>query len=135
MIFAACFFSVLNTEGFQLTGSILLAFSLYASACSFRDYYNPMLQGLLVIALLISFFYFLTKTNAADWQFPLVTEENQGLLPVSGMVQAAIVHILCLLANVIYMSIGFGKARMPDYNKAFSVSLKNRPAGLEQQKP
>lgn len=94
-----------------------------------------MLQGLLVIALLISFFYFLIKTNAADWQFPLGTDENQGLLPVSGMVQAIIVHIFCLLANVIYMSIGFEKARMPDYNKAFSVNLKNRPASLEQQKP
>ena len=134
-MFGACLIPVLNTEGFRLIGSIFLAFTLYSSACSFSNYYNPMVQGLLVIALVISCFYYFSKTSAGDWHINSATVESSGMLPFSEMVLATVVSFLCLVANVIFMNIGFKKAKMPGYNKAFSVNLKNRPASIDQQQP
>jgi hypothetical protein len=125
LVYAIGLALVLPNGDIRISGSLALLFSIYTVVCSIRDYYNPMLLGLMVLAYGIALFAILPGTNAADWTIPS-TGRSSTLFPFSSSIQLCIILALCIISNTILMFTGFRKAKMPGYNHEFTVSGKIR---------
>ncbi len=102
-------------------------FSAYTAFCSFRNYYNPMLLMILVVAYAIGTIAWFPEGSVSEW---INTEEKAKSLemkmPFIEEARESMGLAICFLVNLIYMFVGFRKAKLPNYN--FGVFFKSDEA-------
>lgn len=112
----------INDESW-LIWSLVYLLSAYTAGCSFKDYYNPMLLMLMVSAYLISFLFLFPAGEFLHWLKD--TDFSSGSLQnliCNREIGDGLGLLICTFINFWFMFIGFGKAKKPGYNQAFSVS-------------
>lgn len=123
LLFAGFAVLQLNDSAWLLWSAAYLL-SSYTSACSFKNYYNPMLLMLLVGAYLIAGIQILPMQSlisqlADSVRSPMDQKLWQELYDSLGL-------FICAVLNTWYMFIGFGKAKKPGYNEAYSVNQRSK---------
>jgi ABC-type multidrug transport system fused ATPase/permease subunit len=126
LVFLAFAFVQLNDE-YWLPWVIVYLFSAYTAACSFRNYYNPMLLMLMVSAYILGGLFYLPEGGITDWFGPESGSENFNLASLlHSELRESLGLFICAIVNTWYMFTGFEKAKKPGYNSAFSVSARNK---------
>lgn len=120
---------LVSSGEYHFLAGIALLFSLYASVCAIKDYYNPMLLGLMIIGYGIALFAVLPQLVAENSAKPA----RSGTIPIAEEMQFGIILILCLISNTLFMFTGFRKAKLPGYNKDFTVKEKKRSPEFGKQ--
>jgi hypothetical protein len=91
--------------------------SAYTALCSFRNYYNPMLIMLLMLGYLIGAIYYFPLSTFSEWIH--VEEQARSLemkMPFVEEARESMGLAVCFLVNLVFLQIGFRKAKMPGYN-------------------
>jgi hypothetical protein len=116
----------LNDESW-LIWSLVYLLSAYTSGCSFKDYYNPMLLMLMVSAYFIAFLFVFPAGEFLRWfqNTDVSSATIQNLVFMKEMTKG-LGLLICSVINTWFMFIGFGKAKKPGYNHAFSVSIRSK---------
>jgi len=118
----------LNDEEW-LIWSMAYLFSAYTAACSVKNYYNPMLLMMMVTAYLIASIGNLPDHFLLDLIRGINHSESNWMSRIlGGDLQNSAGMIICTISNGWYMIIGFGKAKKPGYNSAYSVSHRREQA-------
>lgn len=92
-------------------------FSAYTAFCSTRNYYNPMLLMMLAFGYLVGAVYLFPFHNFQDWIH--VEEQAKSLemkMPFVEEARESLGLLICFSINLLYMFIGFRKAKQPNYN-------------------
>ena len=92
-------------------------FSAYTSYCSTKNYYNPMLLMILATFYLISAIALFPFGSMGSWiQAEEVAKSFEMKMPFIEEARESLGLFICFGVNLLFMFIGFKKAKLPNYN-------------------